>query len=84
MLSNLNTWTTEGFNDLQQTFIVSTLNIVNKRIQLQDDEINNVKIYNFNGSLISENPDLSELPEGIYIIVAQTKSNTIITKKIKI
>lgn len=82
--SNLNTWTTEGFNDLQQTFIVSTLNIVNKRIQLQDDEINNVKIYNFNGSLISENPDLSELPEGIYIIVAQTKSNTIITKKIKI
>ena len=82
--SNLNTWTTEGFNDLQQTFIVSTLNIVNKRIQLQDDEISNVKVYNFNGSLISENLDLSELPEGLYIIVAKTTSNTIITKKIKI
>lgn len=82
--SNLNTWTTEGFNDLQQTFIVSTLNIINRRIQLQDEQISKVKIYNFNGSLISEDPDLSELPEGLYIIVAKTKSNNIITKKIKI
>lgn len=82
--SNLNTWTTEGFNDLQQTFIVNNISIINRRIEVQDEEISNVRIYNFNGSLISENPDISELPEGIYIIVVQTKTNSIISKKIKI
>jgi hypothetical protein len=81
--SNLNTWTTEGFNDLQQTYNVPSFRIVNKRIEMEDDETINVKIYNFNGSLISQNPDLSELPEGLYIIVAKTKSS-VITKKIKI
>ena len=81
--SNLNTWTTEGFNDLLQTYNVPSFRIVNKRIEIEDDEIISVKIYNFNGSLISQNPDLSELPEGLYIIVAKTKLS-IITKKIKI
>ena len=81
--SNLNTWTTEGFNDLLQTYNVPAFRITNKRIEIEDDEIINVKIYNFNGSLISENLDLSELPEGLYIIVAKT-SNNIITQKIKI
>jgi hypothetical protein len=82
--SNLNTWTTEGFNDLLQTYNVPSFRITNKRIELEDDEIINVKIYNFNGSLISENLDLSELPEGLYIIIAKTKTNSIISKKIKI
>jgi predicted membrane-bound dolichyl-phosphate-mannose-protein mannosyltransferase len=81
--SNLNTWTTEGFNDLQQTYNVQSFRIVNKRIEMEDDEIINIKIYSFNGSLISQNPDLSEIPEGLYIIVAKTKSS-VITKKIKI
>lgn len=82
--SNLNTWTTEGFNDLLQTYNVPAFRIVNNKIEIEDDEIINVKIYNFNGSLISENLDLSELPEGLYIIIAKTKTNSIISKKIKI
>jgi hypothetical protein len=82
--SNLNTWTTEGFNDLLQTYNVPAFRITNKRIEIEDDEIINIKVYNFNGSLISENLDLSELPKGLYIIVAKTTSNNIITKKIKI
>lgn len=81
--SNLNTWTAEGFNDIQQTYNVQSFRIVNKRIEMEDDEIINIKIYSFNGSLISQNPDLSEIPEGLYIIVAKTKSS-VITKKIKI
>jgi hypothetical protein len=80
--SNLNTWTTEGFNDLQQTFTVNSLNIIGKRIVIQDEEITEVKIYNFTGSLISTNLDLSDLPEGMYIVVAKTRTNKIITKKI--
>ena len=82
--SNLNTWTVEGFNDLQQTYNVPGFRIIDKRIIIEDDEIINVKIYNFNGSLISENLDLSELPKGLYIIIAKTKTNSIISKKIKI
>lgn len=82
--SNLNTWTTEGFNDLQQTYIVSTLSAKNSRIEVEGDEIVKVKIYNLYGQLISENLDLSILKEGVYIVVAETNTNKIITKKIKI
>lgn len=82
--SNLNTWTTEGFNDLLRTYTVATLNIVNKRIYIQDDEIIKVKVYTLYGQLVSEDLDLSVLREGLYIVVAQTKNNSVITKKIKI
>jgi hypothetical protein len=82
--SNLNTWTTEGFNDLLRTYTVNSLNVIGKRIVVQDEEIIEVKIFSFNGFLISKNLDLSVLPEGIYIIVAKTNKNTTITKKIKI
>ena len=82
--SNLNTWTTEGFNDLQQTFTVNSLSIIGKRILVQDEEFTEVKIFNFNGSLISTNLDLSELPQGIYIIVAKTRTNRTLTTKVKL
>jgi hypothetical protein len=81
-MSNLNTWTTEGFNDLQQVYTISPLNVIGKRIVIQDEEITEVKIYNFTGTLISTNLDLSDLPEGMYIVIAKTKTNQIITKKI--
>ena len=81
-MSNLNTWTTEGFNDLQQVYTISPLNVIGKRIVIQDEEITEVKIYSFNGALISTNLDLSDLPEGMYIVIAKTKTNQIITKKI--
>jgi len=80
--SNLNIWTIEGFNDLQQVYTISPLNVVGKRIVIQDEEITEVKIYSFNGVLISTNLDLSDLPEGMYIVIARTKTNQIITKKI--
>jgi hypothetical protein len=82
--SNLNTWTTEGFNDLLRTYTVATLNIVNKRIYIQDNEIIKIKIYTLYGLLVSEDLDLSILKEGLYIVEAQTKNNSVITKKIKI
>lgn len=82
--SNLNTWTAEGFNDLQQTYTVNSLNVIGKRIVVQDEEITEVKIYSFSGLLISTNLDLSVLPEGMYIVVAKTRTNRITTKKIKI
>ena len=82
--SNLNTWTAEGFNDLQQTYTVNSLNVIGKRVVAQDEEITEVKIYSFSGMLISTNLDLSVLPEGIYIVVAKTRTNRITTKKIKI
>jgi hypothetical protein len=80
--SNLNTWTIEGFNDLQQIYTVSPLNVIGKRIVIQDEEITEVKIYSFTGTVVSTNLDLSDLPEGTYIIVAKTRTNQIITKKI--
>jgi hypothetical protein len=82
--SNLNTWTAEGFNNLQQTYTVNSLNVIGKRIVVQDEEITEVKIYSFSGLLISTNLDLSVVPEGLYILIAKTRTNTIITKKIKI
>lgn len=82
--SNLNTWTTEGFNDLQQTYTVSSLNVINKILVVKDEDITEVKIYSFNGVVVSTNLDLSDLPEGMYIVIAKTKTNRTITKKIKI
>lgn len=82
--SNLNTWTAEGFNDLKQTYNVASLKIVNNRIEIEDDEIIQVKIYDLSGRLISKDLDLSILKEGIYIVVGQTTNNKTITKKIKI
>ena len=79
--SNLNTWTTEGFNDLLQTYSVPSLRITNNRI---DDEIIQVKIYDLYGQLVSEDLELSNLKEGIYIVVGQTRHNITVTKKIKI
>jgi hypothetical protein len=82
--SNLNTWTSEGFNDLQQIYIVPSFRISNKRIEIQDDEIVKVKVYNLYGQLISKDLDLSNLKEGIYIVVGQTLTNKVIINKIKI
>ena len=79
--SNLNLWTTEGFNDLQQTYRVSTLVMKNNRVDIEDDKIVKVKIYNLFGQLISEDLDLSVLNEGLYIMVGQTMTNRTITKK---
>jgi hypothetical protein len=80
--SNLNLWTTEGFNDLQQTYIVSSIVVTrNKQIEMEDDKIVKVKIYNLFGQLISEDLDLSVLNEGFYIMVGQTTTNKTITKK---
>lgn len=80
--SNLNTWTAEGFNDLQQIYTVSPLNVIGKIVVVKDEEIIEVKIYNFYGTIVSTNLDLSDLAEGTYVIVAKTKTNRIITKKI--
>jgi hypothetical protein len=66
--SNLNTWTAEGFNDLQQTYIKPILNIQNKRI-IVDGEI---KIYDFTGEFITDDKDISDIRPGIYIIIVIT------------
>ena len=80
--SNLNLWTTEGFNDLQQTYLVSSIVVTrNKQIEMGDDKIVKVKIYNLYGQLISEDLDLSVINEGPYIMVGQTMTNRTITKK---
>jgi hypothetical protein len=82
--SNINTWTIEGFNDLQHVYTVGGLNVVGKKIQVEGEDIEEVKIYNFNGYLISNNYDISDLSPGLYIIIVQTKTNRFITKKIKL
>jgi len=81
--SNLNTWTSEGFNDLLQTYSLPSLRIANNRIEI-DDEIIQIKIYDLYGKFISKDLDLSILKEGIYIVVGETTNNGTITKKIKI
>lgn len=63
--SNLNTWTTEGFNDLLQTYTVQPLTIINKEI-ITDEQI---KIYDIYGNFISNQKDISTLRPGIYIIL---------------
>jgi hypothetical protein len=82
--SNINTWTIEGFNDLQHVYTVGGLNVVGKKIQVEGEDIEEVKIYSFNGYLISNNYDISDLSPGLYIIIVQTKTNRFITKKIKL
>jgi hypothetical protein len=66
--SNLNTWTTEGFNDLQQTYIKSSIPIQNKRIEVDGQ----IKIYDFTGEFITDNKDVSDIKPGIYIIIVIT------------
>jgi hypothetical protein len=80
--SNLNTWTTEGFNDLQQTYTVSSLTLVGKTLDIKDEDIIDVNVYSFEGFLISKNRDLADLQSGLYIIIVKTKTGRIITKKI--
>lgn len=82
--SNLNTWTTEGFNDLQQTYIVNGLNTVGRMLEIRDEDIIDVNIYNFNGFLISKNSNLTDLQSDIYIVVVKTKTGRVVTRKIKI
>jgi hypothetical protein len=82
--SNINTWTTEGFNDLLLTWTVNALTVVNKIVQVQNEQVTAVKIYNFNGTLVSTDPDTSDLPEGLYIVVAKTASNRTVTKKLQL
>ena len=53
----------------------------NNRVDIEDDKIVKVKIYNLFGQLISEDLDLSVLNEGLYIMVGQTMTNRTITKK---
>ena len=66
--SNLNTWTTEGFNDLQQTFTKPTILIQNKRIEVDGQ----IKIYDFTGEFITDNKDVSDIKPGMYIIIVIT------------
>jgi hypothetical protein len=80
--SNLNTWTTDGFNDLQQTYTPPSIIVLNRIISLNNDE--SVKVYDMNGSLVSEDPDLSYLQKGLYIIVLKTPYGEIMRKTIKL
>ncbi len=82
--SNLNTWTTEGFNDLQQTYSVNGLSIVGRMLEVKDEDIIDIDVYNFNGFLVSKSSDLLDLQNGIYIIIVKTKTGRIITRKISI
>jgi len=70
--ANLNTWTSQGYNDLQQTYIVNNLGV---KIFVKDNIINvfnlknyTLKIYDLSGKLVSENNDVSSLSIGWYII----------------
>ena len=82
--SNLNTWTTEGFNDLQQTYTVNGLNIVGKMLEIRDEDIVDVNVYNFDGFLVSKNSSLTDLQSGIYIISVKTKTGRVVTRKVKL
>jgi hypothetical protein len=53
--------------------------VVNKNIIINTNET--VKIYDLNGTLVSENTDLSILQRGIYIIILKTPQGEL-TKKI--
>lgn len=82
--SNLNTWTTEGFNDLQQTYAVNGLNIVGRMLEIRDEDIIDVNVYNFDGFLVSKNSSLTDLQSGTYIISVKTKTGRVLTRKVKI
>lgn len=80
--SNLNTWTTEGFNDLQQIYTTPTINVINKTISLNSNET--VRVYDLNGTLVCEDNDLSILKKGIYIIILKTPQGELIKKIINL
>ena len=82
--SNLNTWTSEGFNDLLLTYTVPSINVINRMVQVENEQVTSLKIYNFNGTLVSTDSDASDLPEGLYIAVAKTLSNRTLTKKLQL
>ena len=63
--SNLNTWTIEGFNDLQQTYKVSSILKLNRKI----------RIFNIYGREIFK--EENELTPGIYIIKTEITTKKI-------
>lgn len=82
--SNLNTWTTEGFNDLLLTYSVVGINIVNNQILIEGEIINEVRVFNTSGTVVSRNVDTSYLLDGIYIIKARTNSGKNITQRVRL
>ncbi len=86
-LNNLDTWiASEGFNDLKQTFVKSTLSVTvfNNQIVINDLKDYKMLLYDMTGKLVSNNNfDTSNISQGIYILKIITKNN-IYTQKIKI
>lgn len=82
--SNLNTWTAEGFNDLLLTYSVVGIGVVNNQISTTDGAVIEAKIYNTSGTIVSRKTDVSDLPNGLYIVKAKTNQGNDITQKIRI
>jgi hypothetical protein len=82
--SNLNTWTAEGFNDLLLTYTVAGVGIVSNQISTTDGAVLEAKIYNTSGTVVSRKVDVSDLPNGIYIVKAKTSQGNSIIQKIRI
>lgn len=82
--SNLNTWTAEGFNDLLLTYTVPGIGIINNQISTIDGTVLEAKVYNTSGTMVSRKVDVSDLPNGIYIIKAKTIQGNNVTQKIRI
>ena len=82
--SNLNTWTAEGFNDLLLTYTVAGIGILNNQISTTDGAVLEAKIYNTSGTIVSRKVDVSDLPNGVYIVKAKTSQGNNITQKIRI
>jgi hypothetical protein len=81
-MSNVGTWTSEGFNDLLLTYSVAGLRVSNNMLSLDGEKIIDVKVYDFSGNLVKSENDLSNLPKGIYIVITKTESGKVIKSKI--
>lgn len=87
-MANIGTWIpTSGYNDLQQTWVKSSLSIQvfveNNIIRIPNLKDYTFKIYNINGKLLKYNSlDISGLQAGVYILKIKTADGMISSTKI--
>jgi hypothetical protein len=66
------------------TSTVAGVGIVSNQISTTDGAVLEAKIYNTSGTVVSRKVDVSDLPNGIYIVKAKTSQGNSIIQKIRI
>lgn len=86
--ANNNVWvSTNGYNDLQQTITINRLGVeifvIDNVVQISKSDKFYFKIYDMNGrDTRHASLDISDLPDGYYIIWIKTRDGKVYTKKV--